>query len=247
MSEALRGKTALITGAARRIGREIALALAREGVHIAVHYQRSHQDALALEGELHGFGVRVALVRGDLSDTEAPGQIFRAATNSLGPIDLLINNASVFPEERLSEMRWDTLEQSIRVHAWAPFVLARFLHESGRPGCVINLLDARVHAHDPLHAPYQLGKRMLSDLTGLMARAFAPRVRVNAIAPGAVLPPEGKGDDYLARIGADMPLRRVPAAEEIAEAAVFLLRAPSITGETLYVDAGRHLKEEGHA
>lgn len=247
MGEALKGRTALITGGARRIGRAIALALAREGVHVAVHYQRSHQEALRLEGELHGFGVRVALVRGDLSDTEAPGQVFRAAVNSLGPIDLLVNNASVFPEERLAEMRWDTLEQSIRVHAWAPFVLGRFLHESGRSGCVLNLLDARMHRHDPLHAPYQLGKRMLGDLTELMARAFAPRVRVNAVAPGAVLPPAGKEHAYLERLGASMPLCRVPAVEEIAEAAVFLLSAPSITGQTLYVDAGRHLKEEGHA
>lgn len=238
----LRGKTALITGAAKRIGAAIALRLAREGVHIVVHYQTSQTEAEALAVDLRGLGVQVYLVQADLAQPGVGEALFAQALAAAGPIDFLVNNASIFPTDTFADLDEKKLALNMQIHALAPVALGRALHAQGREGAIVNLLDARMNDYDQAHLAYHLSKRTLSALTRIMAAEFAPRVRVSGVAPGLSLPPEGKDLAYLQGLAHTNPLQRYGSAEGIAEAVVFLLRSGFVTGQTIYVDGGRHLK-----
>ena len=159
---------------------------------------------------------------------------------------MLINNASTFPSDTLDTLTPDTLARNAHLHAVAPLVLSRRLAATGRPGAIVNLLDARVMDYDREHASYHLSKRMLLSLTRMMALEFAPRVRVNAVAPGLILPPAGETHDYLDRLAATNPLECHGAVEDVTEAVLFLLASPFVTGQVLFVDGGRHLRGRVH-
>jgi hypothetical protein len=238
----LAGKTALVTGAARRLGRAVALALAREGVHIMAHYHQSRDEAEALALELRTTGVRVGTLSADLRDPEAAEELLPRAIEAAGEIDFLVNNASIFPPGFLAHIDHNDLMENIAVNAWAPFVLSRALAARERPARIVNLLDCRIVDFDHTHAAYHLSKRMLFTLTRMTALEFAPAVTVNAVAPGLVLPPEGESTDYLERYADTNPLRRWGSPDDVAEAVLFLLRVEFITGQVIFVDGGRHLR-----
>jgi len=238
----LRGKTALITGAAKRLGAATALRLAQEGVHVVLHYSTSLLEAEVVREEAEAQGVRALLVQADLALPGAGTSLFEEALSIAGPIDFLVNNASIFPSGSLADLDADSLAQNHQINALAPLELARALHAQQRAGAIVNLLDTRVNDYDQKHVAYHLSKRTLDGLTRMMAHDFAPQLRVNAVAPGLALPPEGLGIDYLASLAHTNPLQRHGSAEGVVEAIVFLLRSGFVTGQTIFVDGGRHLR-----
>lgn len=234
--------TALVTGGAQRIGRSIALALGASGMNIVVHYRRSAAAAETAAEEIRRLGVRAWTVEADLADVRNADALWEKACELAGPIDALINNASEFPDDRLTDVSVDSIEASFRLHAWAPLIMSRRLAAQGRNGAIVNLLDARVGDYDRNHAGYHLSKRTLFALTRMMALEFAPRVRVNGVAPGLILPPPGKGPEYLEALAATNPLRRCGNPASIAKAVLFLIESDFVTGQVIFVDGGRHLR-----
>ena len=238
----LQGKTALITGAAKRIGREVAFALADAGCHVAIHYNTSPAEAETLRAEIGLLGVNAWTVQADFAQPEQYETLIERAERLAGPIETLINNASIFPYEPLASMTRDTFMRTMEVNAWVPFALSRAFAARAKRGKIINLLDASLAGIDRTHAAYQLSKHTLAMLTRMMALEFAPHVLVNAVAPGYILPLPGQ-EKYLEKMGGTLPLQRTGEAQEIAAAILDLIRSDYITGEVLYVDGGWHLQE----
>jgi len=240
-SQGLGGKTVLVTGAGKRLGRATALELAAAGAGVVVHYNGSKAEADSVVAEISSRGGNVCAVQADLSDPkQAEGLIVRA-TRDAGPIHGLVNSASIFPEDTLHDMTESSLAENIRVNAWAPFLLSRAVAAQGVPASIVNFLDTRIGSYDAKHVSYHLSKRMLFTITRMMALEFAPTVRVNAVAPGLVLPPPGKDDRYLESLRNTNPMNAIGAAADVARAAVFLMASPFITGQVIFVDGGRHM------
>lgn len=237
----LTGKTALITGAAVRLGRAIALSLAREGVNVVVHYRRSGAEAEALLAELRTLGVQAWGVTADFAVRAEYESLLDRVRALAGEIDLLVNNASIFPADTLEDLTLDDLVLNLQVNAWVPFYLTRALAQRGGPRQVVNLLDARLEGDDPAHLSYILSKHLLAQLTRRCALAFAPEVRVNAVAPGLILPPPGKDESYLDSLASTVPLQRHGDEWDVAAAVLYLLQSTFLTGQIIYLDGGRHL------
>jgi pteridine reductase len=247
IQNALKGKTALVTGAGKRIGRAIALALAEEGVHIVAHARQAQDSETDKVGdEVIGRGVKSWRVFADLEKPEEYEALVSRTLETAGSLDFVINNASLFLPETLGEARFESLSQHIQVNAWAPLVLTReFARLVGR-GKIVNLLDTRILGYDRAHVAYILSKQMLASLTKMCAIEFAPGITVNAVAPGLILPPVGKDDAYLDRLASSLPLKRRGGPNDIADAVVYLLKSDFVTGQVIYVDGGRHLLEESN-
>lgn len=242
----LQGQTALVTGAGRRLGRAIALALAAEGARLVLHYRRSAQEAEALRVELAAGGTEAWTVQADLADAAARQALIPLAMDVAGGLDLLVNNAAGFAPGRVENLTLENVIASLELNAWAPFELCRDFRQRQGRGRIVNLLDTRVTGFDWGHVGYLLSKQALAELTRLMALDFAPAMTVNAVAPGLILPPEGKDESYLETLIDTVPLRRHGDPEDVAAAVVFLLRSDFVTGTTLFVDGGRHLREAQH-
>jgi pteridine reductase len=240
----LSGRTALITGAARRIGRAMALALAQNGVRIVVHYSHSEQEATALCREIEGIGVSAWPVRGDLVDPDQTETVFKEAVAKAGAIDILINNASIFDVETIWQMTDESLCRNMRIHTMAALTLSKDLAKQERAGHIINLLDTRVVSYDKDHAAYHISKRALLTLTRILALELAPKIAVNAVAPGLILPSALQDESYLDKLAPTTPLQRHGSPADVVEAVLFLLRSRFITGQIIYVDGGYHMR--GH-
>ena len=238
----LESQIALVTGGAKRIGRTTALALASEGVDVVVHYNASAHDAEAVAHEIAGMGRRAWTVPGDLSDPNAAPAVLDRAIAAAGRCDILINNASIFPESSFADFSPEDVSANMNVHALSPTLLARALHARGGRGAVVNMLDCMIADYDRRHIAYHVSKRMLHTLTRILAVELAPRVRVNAVAPGLTLAPAGKDESYLAGLASSNLLERYGSPDDVAAAIVFLLKSDFITGETVYVDGGRNLR-----
>jgi pteridine reductase len=239
----LAGQTALITGAAARIGRAIAVALADQGMNVVVHHRRSPDEAERLCALLAERGVRAWTLATDLDDLDAASALVDRAVALAGPLHVLVNNAASFAPDRLDGVTFDAVVENLRVNAWAPLVLSRAFARSVGQGRIVNLLDSKIASGDLSHASYMLSKHMLATLTRMSAIELAPHVTVNAVAPGLILPPAGEDEAYLERLGAGVPLRRHGTAEDVADAVVFLARSDFVTGQTIWVDGGAHLGE----
>jgi pteridine reductase len=245
MSESkLKGRTALVTGASKRIGRAISLALAEEGAGVIVHYNRSATDAFDLTREIKSLDVPAWAVQADFNEPEEYGSLISSALGVAGQIDILVNNASSFPQSTLNDLDFPSLVGSLEADAWAPFVLSRdFARIVGR-GKIINLLDSRISGFDLKHVGYILAKHVLAAFTRMTALEYAPNITVNGIAPGLILPPPGENESYLDALAHTVPLERHGDPSDIAQAAVFLAKSEFITGQTIFVDGGRHLREK---
>ena len=237
----LSGKTALVTGGAKRLAAAMALTLAKAGVNVVLHYRSSADAAGYVADEIRALGAQVWTIPADLSSEAEIVRLWREATES-GPIDFVVNNASIFPESGLDELTETSLLPSLQVNTLAPFLLGHALLRQDRGGAIVNLLDARIVDHDRTHVAYLLSKRALHSLTKMMAVEFAPRVRVNAVAPGLVLPPAGQGKAYLEERVNTNPLKRYGHVQGVAEAVLFLLRSGFVTGQVIFVDGGRHMR-----
>jgi NAD(P)-dependent dehydrogenase (short-subunit alcohol dehydrogenase family) len=244
-SAGLKGQTALVTGAGRRLGRAIAHALAAQGMNIVAHYSQSAAEAEALCGELTALGVRAWPLAADFADETAVAALLPRALAAAGRLDALVNNASIFLPGALENITFPDLVNHFRINAWTPLALSRdFARLVGR-GKIVNLLDTRIDGTDRAHVAYLLSKQALASLTRLTASEFAPAIAVNGVAPGLILPPPGRDDAYLDRLAQATPLQRHGEPADIAAAVVFLLQSDFITGEVLRVDGGRHLREGG--
>jgi pteridine reductase len=239
--ESLAGKTALVTGAAVRIGRAIALALAQEGVNVVVHYRHSTAEAEALLAELRARGVQAWGVTADFAVRAEYESLLDRAVEVGGEVDFLVNSASIFPASTLPDLTFEDLSHQLEVNAWVPFWLTRALAQRGGPRKVVNLLDARLGGDDPGHVAYLFSKQLLAQLTRQCALAFAPEVTVNAVAPGLILPPAGKEMRYVEALAHTVPLLRHGDPADVAEAVLYLLRSNFLTGEIIYLDGGKHL------
>ncbi len=240
-------QVALVTGGAQRIGRTIVERLAGEGFAVAVHYNRSADAARSVVASAEAEGVRAAAVQADLADPAATGAMMEEAARRLGPVTLLVNNASEFqPDEveTLSEERWDRhFAVNLRSPVFLARDMARLLPEDRR-GAVVNIVDQRVWKLTPQFFSYTLTKAALFTATQTMAQALAPRIRVNAIGPGPTLTNTRQGEEDFAKQSGAVLLRRGPTPLEIADTVLFLARAESVTGQMIAVDGGQHLAWE---
>jgi NAD(P)-dependent dehydrogenase (short-subunit alcohol dehydrogenase family) len=237
-------RAALVTGGARRIGRAITLALAGAGFDVAIHVGTARAEAEELAGEIAAAGRRALVLEADLASEDHAQALFPAA-RALGPIGLLVNNASAFERDEWANVTRASWDRHLEPNLRAPFVLAQHFAKALPPaaeGLVVNLLDERVWALTPHFVSYTLSKTGLWTLTRTLALAFAPRIRVAAIGPGPTLPSTRQTDEQFVRQLGLLPLKRGPTPEEVARAVLMILALPSFTGQMLALDGGQHLR-----
>ncbi len=244
MGDDLTGKTALVTGAAKRTGRQIALSLANEGMDVVIHYRSSGREARELKGVLERVGVNAWTVQEDFESETNYSEFIGEIKGEVGTLDCLINNASIFPPGNLEEVEFDDLLTNLKVNSWAPLSLTRSFVDNFLEGKVVNLLDARVAGYDWDHAGYYFSKVLLTRMTKMTALKYAPDFTVNGVAPGLITPPPGMGKEYLEDRVDRVPLGRYGEKSDVADAVTFLLKSTFITGEVLFVDGGRKLLYE---
>lgn len=235
---------ALVTGGSKRIGRAIVERLAAEGFAVAVHYGRSRDEAEALVASIVADGGRACAIQADLGDAEAVARIVPEARAGLGPVTLLVNNASEFEPDSIGEMDVTRWNRQFSVNLRAPVFLAEAFAAQlpqDLEGLIVNLIDQRVWKLTPHFISYQLTKSALLTATQTLAQALAPRIRVNGIGPGPTLSNTRQGDEDFRKQAQAVLLERGPSPEEISAAVVFLLHARSMTGQMIALDGGQHL------
>jgi NAD(P)-dependent dehydrogenase (short-subunit alcohol dehydrogenase family) len=245
-----RRPVALVTGAAKRIGRSVALDLAAHGWAVAVHHRSSAEDAACVVAAIERAGGHAVALGADLaSEPETAGLVERVVA-ALGPPTCLINNASVFDKDDFATTTRQSWDHHMNVNTRAPFVLTQSLCRHLPPGAravVVNILDQRVWNLTPFFTSYTVSKAALWTLTQTLAMALAPTVRVNAVGPGPVLPSPRQTTEQFAKQWSQVPLERAVDPGEICAAIRFLLDAPSVTGQMIAVDGGQHLGWTRHA
>lgn len=237
-------RAAIVTGAAKRIGRAIALGLAEAGYAVAVHHLQSHAEADAVVREITASGGRAVSLACDLANEAEVQSLLGTASQALGPIGVLINSASVFERDEALTATRESWDRHIEANLRAPFVLTQALARAlpaDAGGAVINIVDERVWNLTPHFISYTISKAGLWTLTQTLALSLAPRIRVNAIGPGPVLPSARQSEESFTRQYRGTPLARPATTDEIVSAVRFLLDTPSVTGQMIALDSGQHL------
>lgn len=242
----LEGKVALVTGGGIRVGKGIALELARAGCDVFVHYGRSEQPARNTQQAVQALGRRSEIFSANLAQVEAVEKVVPTAVEAFGQVDILVNNAAIFPEEdSFSDSDAAAWDKIMHINARAPYLLSRAFARQlpdESSGVIININDARIPHPATDHFVYRLAKRALWDMTQLMALELAPDVRVNAVALGAILPPPGKPQAYLDDVAAKrIPLKRPGSVEFVAQNVLHLITQPFLTGVTIEIDGGEFI------
>ena len=241
-----RSRAALVTGGGKRIGRAICLELARAGFDIAIHHRGDPDEAETVAGEVRELGRRAAVVQADLTDESQVRALVPAAVAALGPLSVLINNASVFEDDRVGALDRDIWDRHLETNLRAPVVLAEAFAAQAPmdvPGgsAIVNLLDQRVLKPDPRFFSYALSRNALWWATRTLAQALAPRIRVNGVGPGPTLPSIHQSDAQFAAEASAVPLERPGSPEAVAAAVRWLVDAELVTGQMIAVDGGQHL------
>jgi pteridine reductase len=238
----LEGRVVLVTGAGQRVGRAIALAMGEDGAHVAVHYHGSEDSARETAKTIESAGGKATLFKADLRDAAAAGALAGDVATGCGRLDVLINSAASMmrtPLETVTPAQWDEV---FALNLRAPFFLsiaaARAMGEQG--GAIVNISDHMGFESWPAFVPHGVSKSGIAAMTRLLAATLAPRVRVNAVAPGAVLAPAGWPDAEMARYVKETPMARSGTPDDVITAIRYLIGATYVTGETLFVDGGRH-------
>jgi NAD(P)-dependent dehydrogenase (short-subunit alcohol dehydrogenase family) len=237
-------QVALVTGAGRRIGRAIALGLAKAGWDVAVHYRHSEPEATALADEIGALGRRAALLRCDLADEAAVRELPGRAAAELGLLTCVVNNASLFEYDSATAFSPGMLAAHMQANVAAPILLAQALHAAtpaDGQAVVINLLDQKLYNLNPDFLSYTLSKAALHTATTMLAQSLAPKVRVVGVAPGITMVSGEQTEDGFARAHQQTPLGRSSTPQDIADAVVYAAAARALTGTTLLVDGGQHL------
>jgi pteridine reductase len=228
--------TAIITGGAIRIGQAMACHLASRGYNIALHYNSSEpKDALE---KISAFKVQCKSYQCDLNDLVSVEKFIGLVTNDFSDVELLINSASIFVQENIEKTSFETLTSTMNINLMAPYLLMREYKKLVNKGLIINILDERIMKNIPAFGAYSVSKSALAHLTNLAAVEWGQDVRVNAIAPGLILPPKGESDEYLTRNAKNIPVKNHGNLEDIIKALDYLLNSPFVNGDTLFVDGG---------
>jgi NAD(P)-dependent dehydrogenase (short-subunit alcohol dehydrogenase family) len=242
-------KVVLVTGAAKRLGREIALALASDGWQVAVHYRASEQEAMQTVLDCEKLSVVSAKFACDLSNQSEVSQLVPSVVQHFGQVDAVVNSASMFELDDISDFNYQKFGLHMLANVAAPVVLAHALYEHVKSrqslGVVLNLLDQKLWNINPDFLSYSLSKAALQMSTAMLAQKMAPTVRLCAIAPGLTFPSYLQNEDDFARTARYSLTGDISQPQDIAKAAVFMLNTPSISGATLLVDAGQHLAPMG--
>lgn len=240
----LNGRVALVTGGAHRVGRALTTALAGAGARVAINYHAASAEAASLVAELTAAGHDCRAYQADLADAAAPAALVGNVTRDFGGLDVLVNCAAVMQRTPVDDVTTATWDSMFALNLRAPFFLAQaarpWLRTAG--GCVVNLADLAAYETWPDYVPHGISKAGIVQMTRALARVFAPDVRVNAIAPGAVLLPDSWDDATRAHFASTTPLRRIGSPQDVVEAMLYLIRADYVTGDTLLVDGGRHVR-----
>lgn len=236
---------ALVTGAADRIGATIARRLAREGWAVLVHYRSSADKADAVAADIRAAGGQAMTIKADLADRAQRGGLIEAAGKLFGPLSLLVNNASLFERDSVADLEEAAWDSHFAIHAEAPAFLARdFAAQLPETlaGNIINIIDERVLDLSPAFFSYTLSKAVLWTMTRTLAQSLAPRIRVNAVAPGPTVPPPDVPPDVYARRISELPLGRSADPSGIADGVVAILSLSAMTGQMITLDGGQHLE-----
>ena len=238
-------RTVLVTGSAKRLGRDIALGLARAGWQIAVHYRGSASEAAQTVADCQALGVQAHAFAADLADEAATRDLLAQTVAHFGALDAVVNSAAVFEYDNAQSFGHASLDQHLRTNTAAPILLAQALHAHvsarGARGVVVNLLDQKLWNQNPDFLSYTLSKAALEAATTMLAMALAPTVRVAGVAPGLTLTSPMLSDDKFEALHKLSPLGRSSTPQDVAHAVQFVLENPSITGTTVVVDGGQHL------
>lgn len=237
-------RVALVTGAARRLGRAIALGLARDGWDIAVHYRDSAQEAHSLVEEITALGRRACLLQCDLAQEAAVRDLLPQAVAQLGRVSCVVNNASLFEYDNAGSFSFTALDAHMHANLAAPVLLAQALYHAtpaGEQAVVVNLLDQKLYNLNPDFLSYTLSKAALLSATTMLAQALAPKVRVVGVAPGITMVSGDQTQENFAKAHENTPLGRSSTPEDVADCVCYVARARALTGTTLLVDGGQHL------
>ena len=238
------GRVALVTGAGTRVGRVIALALGRAGMRVAVHYAGSQRGARETAEEIVAAGSDARTMPGDLTDPATGPRLVEHTAKVFGGLDVLVNSAAVMLRTPVGEVLVEDWDAMFALNLRAPFFLcqsaARVMGERG--GSIVNIADLAAFESWKGYIPHSITKAGLVQMTRGLARALAPKIRVNAIAPGSVLLPEGWTQEQAEKLTSTTPLGRIGKPEDVAQAVLYLLSADYVTGETIIVDGGRHVR-----
>jgi pteridine reductase len=236
-------KTAMITGAAKRVGKAMALHLAKQGWNIAIHYNSSEDEARQFRDELVNSypDQRFELFRADLNVAEELEQLILQVNQKMAGFELLINNASVFEPSKLSETTTEFLDRQMNVNFKAPFILMRDFVSTIKTGIIVNFVDTRIVTNQSNFAAYSISKKALWEMTKMAALEFGPQIRVNAIAPGLTLPPDEKGEEYLWKLSEKIAMKRPGGLDPILKSLDYILNNDYLTGQLLFCDGGENL------
>ena len=240
----LRGRVALVTGAGHRVGKAIALGLGNEGMHVAVHYNATADGARDTAAQLERAGVRTQLFQSDLTDPDAPAQLIADVATAFGGLDVLVNSAAIMKRTPFGEITARDWDMILALNLRAPFFLAQAAAPllKARQGAIINIADLAAYETWPGYLPHGLSKGGIVQMTRGLARVLAPEIRVNGIAPGTVLLPDDWTERERERLDRTTPLGRQGSPDDVTQAVLYLLRADYVTGETIIVDGGRHVR-----
>jgi NAD(P)-dependent dehydrogenase (short-subunit alcohol dehydrogenase family) len=240
----LKGRVAIVTGGAVRLGRAQAIALAEHGADVVVHYHSSSGPAEEVVRQIQDLGRRAIAVQADLGDASAAPGIIEHSVEAFGQADILVNSAAIFEPGEWHDTTEENWDRHFEINLKSPFFLTQaFARQVGndRRAHVINIADWRAVHPGSDHVAYTLAKAGIVAMTKSLALALAPNIQVNAIAPGLILPPPGRGEAYFAQAASDIPAQRTGSPAEIVKALLFLLDSDFVTGELLYVTGGEHL------
>jgi NAD(P)-dependent dehydrogenase (short-subunit alcohol dehydrogenase family) len=232
---------ALVTGGARRIGQAVCLKLASAGFDVAIHHHASGDEAEALAATIAGLGRRAVALKADLRDETAVRALVPQAASALGLVTALVNNASVFEDDRVGGLSRESWDRHIETNLRAPIVLAEAFAGQGGEGVIVNLLDQKVLKPDPRFFSYSLSRNGLWWATRTLAQALAPRIRVNGVGPGPTLPSIHQTQSEFDAEAAGTLLQRSGDPEAVADAVLWLIDATLVTGQMIAVDGGQHL------
>lgn len=234
--------TVLITGGARRVGRVIALVMAGAGYNIALNYNSSKKDAEELKTEINELGnTECEIFQADISNIEECKKLFKEVTKKFTDLNVLINNASIFERCRFEDTDEKFLDDNFAVHLKAPFFLSQEFARFAKKGNIINITDTNTRKNSVEFFAYMLSKKSLNDLTLMLAKILAPKVRVNAIAPGTILPSIEMTEEEINNKINKLPKKSLVSPEEVAKTIIQLIENEVITGQVLYLDGGEHL------
>lgn len=234
-------EAALITGGAKRIGREISLFLASLGYEIALVYNTSREEAMETASKIKEFDVRCEIFKCNLTSNNEVLKLIPSAVEEFPNLSVLVNNASIFEKASIADTTHELLDRHLAVNFKTPFILSRDFSSICKRGNIINILDTRITSNRSSYAVYSLSKKTLAEFTKMAAIEFAPKIRVNGIASGLILPPKGETNEYLDNLAKNIPLKKRGNLENIKSTIKFFLENDYVTGQIVFCDGGEHL------